>query len=60
MIDARDGRVLVLSRDYARPKGSHSELSFKGAPVWTVREGKVARIEFYFNRDQGLAAAGLK
>ena len=30
-----------------------------GAPVWTVRDGKVARIEFYWNRAEGLAAAGL-
>jgi hypothetical protein len=30
-----------------------------GAPIWTVREGKVARIEFYWNRDEGSAAAGL-
>jgi ketosteroid isomerase-like protein len=27
--------------------------------VWTVRDGKVARIEFYWNRAEGLAAAGL-
>jgi ketosteroid isomerase-like protein len=59
VIDAREGRVLVLTRDYARPKGSPSEVNFKGAPVWTVRDGKVARIEFYFNRDEGLKAAGL-
>jgi len=32
---------------------------FSGAPVWTVRDGKVARIEFYWNRAEGLAAAGL-
>jgi len=59
VIDAHEGRVLVLTRDYARPKGADAEANFKGAPVWTVREGKVARIEFYWNRDEGLAAAGL-
>jgi ketosteroid isomerase-like protein len=59
VIDAGGGRVLVLTRDYGRPKGADHEVNFIGAPVWTVREGKVARIEFYWNRDEGLAAAGL-
>jgi ketosteroid isomerase-like protein len=57
--DADDGRVLVLTNDHARPKGVGAEVSFAGAPVWTVRDGKVARIEFYWNRDDGLAAVGL-
>jgi ketosteroid isomerase-like protein len=60
VIDARDGRVVVLSRDYARPKGTDAEVYFIGAPVWTVRDGKIARIEFYWNRAEGLLAAGLK
>jgi len=59
VIDAHEGRVLVLTRDHARPKGSDAEVYFSGAPVWTVRDGKVARIEFYWNRAEGLAAAGL-
>jgi ketosteroid isomerase-like protein len=59
VIDAGHGRVLVLTRDQARPKGSDAEVSFLGAPVWTVRDGKVARIEFYWNRAEGFAAAGL-
>jgi ketosteroid isomerase-like protein len=59
VIDAHEGRVLVLTRDYARPKGSDAEVYFSGAPVWTVRDGKVARIEFYWNRGEGLAAVGL-
>lgn len=59
VIDAGDGRVVVLTRDHARPKGSSAEVHFLGAPVWTVRSGKVARIEFYWNRTEGLAAAGL-
>ena len=43
-----------------RPKGSDAEVSFTSAPVWTVRDRKVARIEFYWNRDEGLKAAGLE
>jgi ketosteroid isomerase-like protein len=59
VIDAGDDRVVVLTRDHARPKGSSAEIDFRGAPVWTVRGGKIARIEFYWNRAEGLAAAGL-
>jgi ketosteroid isomerase-like protein len=59
VIDAGEGRVVVLTRDYACPKGAGEEVYFMGAPVWTVRDGKVARIEFYWNRAEGLAAAGL-
>jgi ketosteroid isomerase-like protein len=59
VIDAHAGRVLVLTSDHARPKGASAETTFTGAPVWTVRDGKVARIEFYWNRADGLAAAGM-
>jgi ketosteroid isomerase-like protein len=60
VIDANEGRVLVLTRDHACPKGADAaEVYFAGAPVWTVRDGKVARVEFYFHRAEGFAAAGL-
>ena len=59
VIDANDGRVVVLTRDRACPEGASAAVYFAGAPVWTVRDGKVARIEFYWNRAEGLAAAGL-
>jgi ketosteroid isomerase-like protein len=60
VIDAGDGRVVVLTNDHASPRGSGAEVRFEGAPVWTLREGKVARIEFYWNREEGLRAAGLE
>lgn len=59
VLDAGEGRVLVLTHDRALPKGSGAEVNFIGAPVWTLRGEKVARIEFYFNRDEGLKAVGL-
>jgi ketosteroid isomerase-like protein len=59
VVDAQAGRVLVLTRDYARPNGGDAEANFVGATLWTVRGGRIARIEFYWNRDEGLAAAGL-
>jgi ketosteroid isomerase-like protein len=59
VVDAGDGRVVVLTRDHACPKGTSAEVTFLGAPVWSVREGKVSCIEFYWDRAEGLAAAGL-
>lgn len=60
VIDAGHDRMVVLSRDHARPKGSSAETDFAGAPVWTIRGDKVARIEFYWDRTEGLTAAGLE
>lgn len=59
VIDAGEDRVVVLTRDRARPQGAAANVDFLGAPVWTLRDGKVRRIEFYWNRAEGLAAAGL-
>ena len=47
-----------LTRDYARPKGTDAEVYFSGA-VWRVRNGKISRIDFYWDRAKGLLAAGL-
>src|SRR5690242_1506143 len=60
VIDAGRDRVVALNRDYGRPRGSSAETEFVGATVWTVREGKVARIEFYWDRAEALKAVGLE
>jgi len=58
-IDAGEGRVVVLLRDYGRREGMETEVSIDGAAVWTVKNGQVARIDFYNNHADGLAAVGL-
>jgi ketosteroid isomerase-like protein len=58
VVDAGD-RVVVLVRDFARVDPDAPEVSQKGASLWTVRDGKVARAEFYADRAEGLRAAGL-
>ena len=58
IIDAED-RVVVLVREFGRRQGSKREVAFRAAAVWTVREGKIARVEFYPDRRQALDAAGL-
>ena len=58
VIDAGE-QVLVLVRDYGRRKGSTTEVSLTAAAVWTVRDGRIARAEFYAARAEALAAVGL-
>jgi ketosteroid isomerase-like protein len=58
LIDAGD-EVVVLPRDYGRRAGTAAEVSVMGAAVWTVRDGKIARVAFYLNRSEALEAVGL-
>ncbi len=59
-IEAGDDRVLVLVRDHGRLQGTDAEVELAGGSVWTLRDRKIARIDFYANRDQALEAAGLQ
>jgi ketosteroid isomerase-like protein len=58
-IDAGD-RVLVLLHDHGRLRGSAQEVVNTGGSVWSIRDGKVARIAFYNDRQAALEAAGLQ
>jgi ketosteroid isomerase-like protein len=58
VIDLGD-RVLVLPRDHGRRKDLATDVEQRGASVYTMRDDKVARIEFYTNRDEALEAVGL-
>jgi ketosteroid isomerase-like protein len=58
LVDLGD-RVVVLVRDRGHRKGLEHEVELIGASIWTVREGKIARVEFYANRAEALTAAGL-
>jgi ketosteroid isomerase-like protein len=59
VIDLGD-RVLVLSRAFGLLEGSRAEVEATGvASVWTVRDGKIARVEFYAVRADALEAVGL-
>ena len=58
VIDAGDD-VVVLFRDHGRHPEMDVEVSVSGATTWTVRNGKVARVVFFVDRSEALAAAGL-
>jgi ketosteroid isomerase-like protein len=57
VIDLGD-RVLVLVHDFGRRAGGTAEVSVKAGSVWTLRDGKVARVAFYPDREQAMRAAG--
>lgn len=52
-------RVLVLIRDYGRYEPGGPEAQLTGGAIWTVRDRKVIRAEFYADREEGLRAAGV-
>jgi ketosteroid isomerase-like protein len=52
--------VLLLIRDFGRLEGSKEEVQGNHAAVWTVRDGKVTRAEFYADRTTALEAVGLE
>jgi ketosteroid isomerase-like protein len=58
-LDAGD-RVLVLVHDYGRREGASEEIRVDGSGVWTVRDGKIARAEFFAHRSEAFKAAGLR
>jgi ketosteroid isomerase-like protein len=53
-------RVVVLVRDFARRAQDTNEVSLRSAAIWTVRDGRVRRIEFCADRATALKAVGLE
>src|ERR1700730_5808039 len=58
VIDVGEERVLVLTRDYGRTVGSKAEVPLHGAGLYTMRDGKIALVEF-LPRDAALEAVRL-
>jgi ketosteroid isomerase-like protein len=59
VIDAGDKVVsVVTTRGRGRASGAEVELHHAG--VWTVRDGKIARVVWVSSRDEALEAAGLR
>jgi ketosteroid isomerase-like protein len=53
-----DERVIVLIRDRGRHAGSDAEVELLAGSVWTVRAGKITRVELYANRGELFEASG--
>jgi hypothetical protein len=59
-IDIDENRVLVMLDVRARSKTHRVEMPVEGANLLTLRDGRLARLELFFDRAQALQAAGLR
>jgi uncharacterized protein len=57
LIDEGDKVVSVVTR-HARGRSSGIDVQRPFALVWTVRDGKVVRVEWFLDREEALEAAG--
>jgi uncharacterized protein len=57
-IDAGE-RVVVVVEERGRARGSGAELGHAYGVVFTVRDGKIARMEWFHSRAEALEAAGV-
>lgn len=59
--EARDlgDRVLVFSSDVGERPELDGEIEMKAGSIWTVRDGRIARAEFFPIRADAVKAAGL-
>jgi uncharacterized protein len=58
-VDAGD-KVVVMARNRGTAKGSGMEVDQRFTYVWTVRDGKLVRLEVHVDRRKALKAAGLR
>jgi ketosteroid isomerase-like protein len=58
MIDLGE-RVLVIVSGRARTRDSGVEVPIRQAYVWTVRDGKAVRFEWFTSPEEALAAVGI-
>jgi ketosteroid isomerase-like protein len=58
LLDAGE-QILALTRLNATGTGSDAPVELLGAAIYGFRDSKIARIDFYYDRDQALEAAGL-
>jgi ketosteroid isomerase-like protein len=59
LIAGTEGRILALFKQIGIGKTSGIEMEQHGGHVWTMRDGKVLRLEVHVNRDEARVAAGL-
>jgi ketosteroid isomerase-like protein len=59
VIHADDGRVVAVVRDGGRMRGTDAEIWNHFFHVWTLRDGRIARLTVHTDRNRALEAAGL-
>jgi ketosteroid isomerase-like protein len=58
LIDAGGDKVVLLYYQIARAKESGAEVEERAGWVYTLREGKIAHVEMFQDRESALRAAG--
>ena len=58
--ESPDGRVLALVVAHAVGRDSGVPVTVSLANVWTIDDGRITRMEMFFDREAALDAAGLK
>jgi ketosteroid isomerase-like protein len=59
VFDAGD-QVVTIVRQRGKAKHGGPEVEMRFAQVWTFRDGLIARMEMYADRNEALEAAGLR
>ena len=59
IVEGTEGRVLMLARQRGRTRIGGVELEESAGAVWTVRDGKLARMEFHLDPEAARRAAGI-
>jgi ketosteroid isomerase-like protein len=59
VVEAADGRVVIVMTMHARGRGSGATLAGRTAHIWTVRDGRLLRNELYRDPEQALRDVGL-
>jgi ketosteroid isomerase-like protein len=59
IIDLDEEQVLVVAHTSGHGRGSGIEISLDLTHVWTLRDGKVIRLNTYSTKAEALAAVGL-
>jgi ketosteroid isomerase-like protein len=53
-------RALLLFHDFGRHEDNMEEIRGETAGIWTIRDGRFARAEFFLSQGEALKAAGLE
>jgi ketosteroid isomerase-like protein len=59
IFDCGSDRLITLDVVRARGKGSGIDMEARGAMLWTMQEGKIARVKMFQTKDEALEAVRL-
>jgi hypothetical protein len=59
VIDGGEERVVVIHRSHGQLQPGDTQVTRRSATVWTVRDGRVASVEFNVPYDEALSSVGM-